>query len=771
MNRLQTTFLVRFSVEHPWLVIVTAALITILSVIPISNLSFEADVESLLPQEINPEGFPETVEETTSYDRLAVLVRSDELFTEKGLEQFSTLIYRLSDELGADKVIDPFKMITIERAGSRLRPSTMANGGIVPGNPEDLSDFLRRLDADPFTRGMVSSRDGTALTAYLMIPKGKPYLEQDAEIRSIVAEAEAGSTMKIAITGNTPFSAETERYLTRDAFRLMALVIVTILFSYYLGFRARRAMILPVVLVITGTAWSLAFMGLMGWKLSMVSIVSPPLVLTLGSSYSIHILSEYYRIPMTGNDKHERIIEAVTGVSGTIVMASLTTLTGLFCLFLATMPQTRQFAVATSIGIAATAVLSLSLFPAFLSLQRPVAESKINRVKSDFLNRGLVRLGPLLVRHRWPAPLILVALVTAFGIIIPKVESNTSPASYYPKKSPVVGEMKEFSHEVGGFDELAVTLKAPENEANFFLRSDILESIYGMEEDIHANPDISHLISLPSYMSFASKTVLDKEGDFSNRGLNMLVGRMLMSDGDSADMALANEDFSEITLRLRIYNGREQISVDEKSTRRIADEMSQVLNQNLPAGVSWEMNGLPLDFLELSDTMRRDFLVSTVAALAAIGFVCSLAFRSLWWGFLALVPMIAGIAATFILMTIFHIPLDMTTIMVSCVAIGVGVDDAIHFLLQYRRQLEIHPENPEAVARETLLLTGRPIVLTSLSIVLGLAWFILAEFRPIMYFGVLIVFTLSTACLATLFLLPPLAGHKKFRITDPKEQS
>lgn len=771
MNRLQTTSLVRFSVEHPWVVIMMAALITFLSVIPMSNLRVEADVESLLPQDMNPDENSETVAVPASLDRLAVLVRSDDLFTEKGLKQFSDFVLRLGEELDAEDVIDPFEMVTIERSGSRLRPTTMANGGVVPENPQDLSDFLRRLDADPFTRGLVSSRDGTALTAYLMVPKGKPYLEQNADIRRIIAEAESVSSMKIAITGNIPFSAETERYLTRDAFRLMALVILTILFSYYLGFRARRAMILPVVLVISGTAWSLGFMGLMGWKLSVVSIVCPPLVLTLGSSYSIHILSEYYRIPMTGQDKHKRIIEAVTGVSGTIVMASITTLTGLLCLLLATMPQTRQFAVATSVGIAATALLSLSLFPAFLSLQRPVAESKVNRVKKDFLNRGLVRLGPLLVRRRWPAPLILIALVTAFGILVPKVESNTSPASYYPKRSPVIKEMKAFSQEVGGFDELTITLTAPENEANFFLSPEILDSIYKLGEDIHTNPDVSHLISLPSYISFASKTVLDKEGDFSNRGLNMLVGRMLMSDENSSEGNLANEDFSQINLRVRIFNSQKQTSVDEKSTRRIADELGRVLDQNMPAGVTWEMKGMPLDFLELSDTMRRDFLVSTVAALAAIGIVCSLAFGSFWWGFLSLVPMIAGISATFILMTIFHIPLDMTTIMVSCVAIGVGVDDAIHFLLQNRRQLEIHPENPEAVARETLLHTGRPIILTSLSIILGLAWFILAEFRPIMYFGVLIVFTLSTACLATLFLLPPLAGRRRAREMDLKEQN
>ncbi|MDF1567529.1 MAG: MMPL family transporter [Spirochaetaceae bacterium] len=722
-------------------------------------MSVEADVESLLPAAETDEPISETNIDQVRYDQLAILVQGETLFTIEGLSRYSDLISRLGEELSAEEAVGPFRMVTMERAGSRLRPTTMSNGGIAPENQQDLDDFLRRLDEDPFTRGLVSSRDGSALVAYLPVPKGRPYLEQDAVIRGIVSEFEGD--LDITVTGNIPFSAETERYLTRDALRLMAWVILTIVLSYYLGFRARRAMFLPVILVISGTLWSLGFMSLLSWKLTVVSIVSPPLVLTLGSSYSIHILSEYYRQPMLSENKRERIIEAVTGVSGTIVMASMTTITGLLCLLLATMPQTRQFAVSTSVGIFATALLSLSLFPAFLSLQKPVEESRVNRVKTDFLSRWLEHLGPRLIRRRWPAPLILIVLITVFGILIPGVESNTSPISYYPARSAVIRELKKFSLEVGGVDELTVTLTAPENEANFFLRPEILTTIYSMEKRIGADPDISHHISLASYLSFASKTILGEDGDFSNRGLNLLVGRMLLSGGNSPDARLSDESFSEMKLKLRIFNGAGQISVDENETRRITEKLRRVLDEEIPEGISWEITGMPLEFLKLSETMRRDFLISTLAALAAIGLVCTIAFRSLWWGFLAIVPMIAGIAATFILMTIFSIPLDMTTIMVSCVAIGVGVDDAIHFLLQNRGQLKEHPENPETVARESLLRTGRPIILTTAAIVLGLAWFILAEFRPIMYFGVLIVFTLSSACLATLFLLPPLAGRKR----------
>jgi hypothetical protein len=219
---------------------------------------------------------------------------------------------------------------------------------------------------------------------------------------------------------------------------------------------------------------------------------------------------------------------------------------------------------------------------------------------------------------------------------------------------------------------------------------------------------------------------------------------------------------------IRIFNGAEQRPIDEKDTRRITGQLDVLLEKELPEGVAWEIDGLSLNFLELSGTMRRDFLVSTLAALAVIGILCSIAFRSLRFGFLALVPMSAGIAITFVLMGFIGIPLDMTTIMMSCVAIGVGVDNAIHFLLRYREEQRKNPDDRALVASETLRHTGRPIVVTTLSIVFGLAWFILADFRPIMYFGLLIVLTLATSCLATLILLPPLTGYRG--LTSRKER-
>ena len=144
-------------------------------------------------------------------------------------------------------------------------------------------------------------------------------------------------------------------------------------------------------------------------------------------------------------------------------------------------------------------------------------------------------------------------------------------------------------------------------------------------------------------------------------------------------------------------------------------------------------------------------------SLASVFALSALAFRSLRYGLLTLIPLAAGVMFNFILMTLTGIPLDMTTIMVSSIAVGVGVDDAIHFLLHYRRSAITHEAKADAL-RETLGVTGRPILLTTVSIVGGLSVLALASFRPIAYFGILVVFTLSTACVSTLLILPAVSS-------------
>jgi len=760
MRSLKMKRVVEFSTKHPWIIIFFCLTVTLLLLYPIRKLKIEPDVMTLLPQSVQKELKGKNPELSINYDRLVLMISGKNLYSVNTLQLFQTTFLDIQKHLPVGKLINPFSQTILVKSGSRLLPVTLSPTGKAPETKKEAGIFKDRLMKDPFARGFITSSNRDVLVVYFFIKKGMDYIKMIDKINTIAEPL--GKEVKVTVTGTASFSAETERFLTKDFDKLLLFVIATILLSYYLGFRSRRAIFIPVLIIIIGTIFALGGMALAGFRLTMVSIVTPPLVLTLGSSYSIHVLNAYYSIlrEEKGIDKQKAIITSVTQISGTVILASLTTIVGLLSLLLATIQQTRQFAIATSLGIFITALLSLTLLPAFLSLQRKPEEKKLKNISSDFLSKIISYISPRIIRKKLTALFVITAMSIGFILVYPHIVFNTNPSKYYPEDSKVIRNNAQILSKIGGFDEINISFTPKKNIKGFFLNSDTLRNIRNIETELEAIRNVSFAFSFPSYLNYAGKVLTAKKDYFYSRGLTLLVARLFhTAEGDQADQ-LINKDFTQLTTTLKVYNKSEDRPIDEQDTVILKNQIRTILSKNIDQNINWKISGMPLNFLDLSHQMRRDFLVSSLGALFAIGIIAFFAFKSLFRSLLALIPLLTAIFMSLILMVLFRIPLDMTTIMVSCVSIGVGVDDSIHFLLQHHINKERYPKDPQRAVYETLIHTGRPIILTTVSIVAGLLFLSFAQFKPIRYFGFLIVFTLTSAMLATLLLLPPLLNKK-----------
>jgi len=173
---------------------------------------------------------------------------------------------------------------------------------------------------------------------------------------------------------------------------MFGLTALIILGFYFLSFRSVRGVVLPFLVVVLGTVWSMGFMALLGYSLTIVNIIIPPLVLTLGSSYSIHLLNQYYRGARGTADNGLWLVGVVEHVSRTIMFAAATTIVGFLSLLVTDIRQTREFALAAGFGITASALLSLIFLPALLSRLSPPPEEQAHRVRSGAVSRSMVGL-------------------------------------------------------------------------------------------------------------------------------------------------------------------------------------------------------------------------------------------------------------------------------------------------------------------------------------------------------------------------------------------
>jgi predicted RND superfamily exporter protein len=270
---------------------------------------------------------------------------------------------------------------------------------------------------------------------------------------------------------------------------------------------------------------------------------------------------------------------------------------------------------------------------------------------------------------------------------------------------------------------------------------------------------VSYGISLPDLLRAVNLAVTGKATLPANRSVILTVSRLLAA-GSSATAGslvanLANSDFTRVTLNFRIYNSDTGKAMDEQRIRDMIASVQAVLNRH-PIGATPVIWGSLVPLLSFADSLRRSLFLSIGISVASILLLTVLVFRSFLHGLYPLVPLATGLLLNFVMMALTRIPLDMTTIMVSNIAIGVGVDSAIYLVIQYRRELAATPGDAHGATERTLLVMGQPVLLAGFSIAAGLLVFLTAAFRPVMYFGLLVTTAMVTTTLGTLVTLPSL---------------
>jgi len=763
--------LLHFVHEHSLAVIIAFGIVTALFALAVTRIKVNPNLESLLPNDdkvmalINRYGNGQV-----EANYLVIAVEAENPFTLPGLSAFARAIAQLEAFPEIKEGITPFNLISFEKQGSRLSLKPMSPGGRQPQTAEELAVFKENLFAAPFAVNFVVSRDRTVLLAFFPTEATENYTELMGEIDRILADLKPYYTTHI--TGTIPFMDTTKTYLLRDLSTLLILAFVVMLIIFYLGFRSKRAVVLPLLVVGIGTVWCLGFMSLIGFDLTLMSVIIPPLVLALGSSYSIHILNQYYREAGQNSEDSRWIGGAIAHVNKTILLASATTIAGLLSLISVSIGQTREFAIATSFGIFSCALLSLFFFPAVLYRLREPKARQSKQVLKGTLTRVLTNMSTGVLRHRAIILILLVAILAFSIFAFTKIEYNTDAISYFPKRARVIKDMRFFARKIGGFEEIGITLTAPENQANYFLRTDVLNSLSQFESRLAEDPDICYLSSFVSYLEYANQVMYGKREIPQSRGLILLLSRYFKVFASSEEASrvlglLVNEDFSSLTMMLRIYDSADQTFIDEIGLRAVLENLDGLQAEYIPPEVEIVRWGPLLRYLPLSDIMQRDAVRSMVIAALLIICITAIGFRSLLYGLYAVIPLLTGIMINVTFLYLTKIPLDALTIMVSSITIGVGVDDAIHFLIQFRRQWASGTQDIQTAVTRTMNITGRPIVLTTLAIDGGLLILGFGLFKPIVYFGLMVIITLSAACLGTILVLPAVLSIGRRRTANP----
>ncbi|MFA6774071.1 MAG: efflux RND transporter permease subunit, partial [Sphaerochaeta sp.] len=386
--------LIKTILRYKLLFLAIVLVCTLFAIILLPQLRLNSEYINLLPPKPEHLEISEDVLSTTTQDSKDVycLFEGNAIFSMQALNALQGVLAELEAIEGLRPPLSALSFITFQKKGTRLASIALnPNKNNEPFTEESAALFAQRLRTDRIARGLLSTEDGDSLLIQLSF---QPDTEYSNEIFDAIAHTldRLRAYGSISLVGTPLFEERVQQYLTYDLERLLLLCLLVIVLMFFLAFRSKRAVIIPLSLSVIALLWTLAVMVLLDYELTVVNIIVPSMVLILGSSYAIHILSEYFQTIKADNtmeEKEERIILAVGRISKTIFGASLTTIVGFLSLVLCELQAFRELGLAVSIGISFCALLSLIYIPSLLAILPNPKQQHLRRFTHGRISKTL----------------------------------------------------------------------------------------------------------------------------------------------------------------------------------------------------------------------------------------------------------------------------------------------------------------------------------------------------------------------------------------------
>ena len=710
---------------------------------------------------------------------------------ETGIQDGSAVIRRLetgAHELAQAGISPSFQSILKQRLKPdqatalvqqvRSAPKQIRVGKLVRfserGNLTDRDRYLLklRLNAwDFFREGLFSQDERNAL----ILVRTAPNLDRDnrslllKDMKQVLAEVFDKTSYHIYQAGEPVVDEAVGQLMVQDVSRLLPLVIGVVMLFLLLSFRNLPGVAYPLLTVLLSLLWCLGTMAYAHIPISIVSTVLPVLLVAVGSAYGIHLI-HFFENEQTGcSDRLETGRSTLNVIGSGVLMAGLTTVAGFGSLGFNRIIPLRDFGIFIGLGVFYALILSLILVMALLmrfgiSKKRFSSKNEETKPHSSFPNRMLERSGRVCTQR--PRTVILVYLgltaLSLWGLLHLKVEMNN--ISFFKPSAPIRTADHYINRHFGGTVGMSLIFSGPPDHG--VLSPDVLKTLEHLSRRMEQeHPEVGKVLSVVDFIKKMNQTFFfndpefyripelkDLSGEKSSDALKRQYMDYLDKYRRTETRAFIDDEKRKIVLNVQIKTGSSSV------VSRIIEDVENRLNgppgDPLRAqGITWRATGIGSLYLEANDLIVFGQLRSIVISLAIVFVLVSLMMGSPAFGLLSIVPLTVTIFFNFGLMGLFDFPLDAGTAITACIAIGIGIDYAIHYINRYRNCREDGLSHKDACLK-TAVTSGQAIWINALAVTSGFLVLLLSSFVPLVNLGILISATMVNSALGSMLIIP-----------------
>ena len=669
-----------------------------------------------------------------------------------------TKIKNISDKIRAlpevEDIIDPLSAKVFKYLFGMVVVKTSFPGGEIPESQQKIAKLKEEMLAEPILKNVVVSENGESLAIYIKVKNGVDTQYLRDKLMHIIEPYRGPEEFYLA--GRPIIESWVKEYINRDSVRLALPIIALVIMVLFVNFRSGRGVILPLSIMTGSIIWTLGLMGIFGKTITMVGVMLPTLILVISSSYSIHFLNQYYKDINADMSRHRCVEGSVVRIGKTIILAALTTIAGFAALTINRIKPMRELGIFVLIGVFISMLLSLTFLPGILCMLEKPRRTVRASIEGSRMNLFFLNLGDTIIKNR-RIILIIAVVIAVWAILgIPKIKVDTGWKRFFKKNSDILMSERFIRSNFGGVATLNVSFLTDEESEIDFKTLSTLRYVDRVEQWIRDQHLLGLSNSLVGYIKRANQLMNGNNPDEyrlpdSDADLLKILLMFKMSKFTEGLSNVVTDDYRHANIVVRTA-GSEQEEVTIVELKEFLRNFRAFMQDNPYEGIEVTIAGVDMIYVSLIDYLVRSQLISILLSIIIVFFIIAITFRSLVFGFFGLIPIFFGLFLNFGAMSYFNVPLDFITSMIASIAVGLGVDNSIHYLIRFTRTAHDLPLKERL--KKALGMTGTPIFFTSFTLIAGFSVLLFSSFKPILYFGLLISVTMLGCFIGVIFILP-----------------
>lgn len=756
------TLLAKFILKYRLYLIISVGLLTVFFGSKIPQLELSYDFANVVPADDPDKVYLNEFKERFGEDGnvLVIGMQDSSLYQSTNLRRYKYMSEEMQRIKGVKNVLS---LPLLQRAYNDSENRRFALEPVfedIPDRQAAVDSLLQvALDQKLYSRQLVNEANGATLmllTIDVDVLNSNKRTGLVEDIMRAGSQFEDKTGIKLHYAG-VPFvrAVMTAKVQSELKMFLVLSVVVTALILLFF-FRSFNAVLFSMVVIGVMIVWSLGSLALLGYKITLLTGLIPPIIVVIGIPNCIYLLNKYHQEYSKNGQQMQALAHIIQRIGFVTLITNFTTAIGFLVLVFADIAILKEFGIVAGLNIFATFIVSIILIPSIFSYLKAPSERHLKHLQSRPLDKVLTGFDLLVHRHKYSVFVVtaILLIVSVYGMF--QIRSVAFMVDDIPEESQVKRDLAFFEKNFGGVMPLEIVIDTGSRKGVTNLRT--LQKVEAFEQFLAEQEYLTPPVSIVSFLKATRQAFYNSQPQFyelPNNRDRIFILPYLQNNRESEELSRSFVDSTGQLMRLSLKVADVgSIKMDSLISQVIRPEIEAAFGENEEIDV--KITGTTLLFIKGNQFLIENLRTSLFIAFVVIAIIMALLFRNVRMIIISIIPNLVPLCVTAGLMGYFGIPLKPSTALIFSIAFGISVDDSIHFLAKYRQELFANNFFVAKAVSNSLRETGSSMIYTSIVLFFGFIIFAFSEFGGTVALGILTSTTLLFAMITNLVLLPSL---------------